>query len=81
MGFRNYPPRKVYSFPTRDDLERYQYVRKNRKSLAGELINAKIAGREYQIQAIRSVMEAIQKRKGLKPVNQSSLLSLMLSKQ
>ncbi len=37
----NYPPRKVYGFPTRDDLERYQYIRKSRKALAGEFINAK----------------------------------------
>ena len=31
----NYPPKKVHGFPTRDDLERYQYIRKARKSLAG----------------------------------------------
>jgi type I restriction enzyme R subunit len=31
--------------------------------LAGELINTKIAGRGYQISAIRAVMEAIEKRK------------------
>ncbi len=59
----NYPPKKVYGFPTRDDLERYQYIRKARKSLASELINTKIAGRDYQIGAIRAVMEAIEKRK------------------
>ncbi|MBN9483997.1 MAG: restriction endonuclease subunit R [Bacteroidetes bacterium 43-93] len=59
----NYPPRKVHGFPTRDDLERYEYIRKARKSLAGELINTKIAGREYQIASIRSVMEAVEKRK------------------
>lgn len=59
----NYPPKKVYGFPTRDDLERYAYIRKARKHLAGELINTKIAGRNYQIQSIRAVMEAIEKRK------------------
>jgi type I restriction enzyme, R subunit len=59
----NYPPKKVYGFPTRDDLERYAYIRKARKTLAGELINTRIAGRNYQIQAIRAVMEAIEKRK------------------
>lgn len=59
----NYPPKKVHGFPTRDDLERYQYIRKARKTLAGELINTKIAGRDYQIRAIRSVMEAVEKRK------------------
>jgi type I restriction enzyme R subunit len=57
------PPRKVYGFPTRDDLERYAYLRKNRRQLTGELINTKIAGREFQIQAIRSVLEAIEKKK------------------
>ncbi len=45
----NYPPKKVYGFPTREDLERYDYIRKARKNLAGELINSKIAGRDYQI--------------------------------
>lgn len=59
----NYPPKKVHGFPTRDDLERYQYIRKARKTLAGELINTKIAGRDYQIHSIRAVMEAIEKRK------------------
>lgn len=59
----NYPPRKVYGFPTLDDLERYSYIRKARKSLTGESINTKIAGREYQIAAIRAVLESIEKRK------------------
>jgi len=59
----NYPPKKVYGFPTRDDLERYAYIRKARKQLASELINTKIAGRNYQIASIRAVMEAVEKRK------------------
>ena len=59
----NYPPKKVYGFPTRDDLERYAYIRRARKVLAGELINTKIAGRNYQIGAIRAVMESVEKRK------------------
>jgi type I restriction enzyme R subunit len=59
----NYPPKKVYGFPTRNDLERYAYIRKARKQLAGELINTKIAGRNYQIASIRAVMEAVEKRK------------------
>jgi type I restriction enzyme R subunit len=59
----NYPPKKVIGFPTRDDLERYEYIRRNRKPLATELINTDIAGRDYQIHAIRSVMEAIEKKK------------------
>ncbi len=59
----NYPPKKVYGFPSRDDLERYTYIRQKRKSLSGEFINTKIAGRDYQIGAIRSVLEAVEKRK------------------
>ena len=59
----NYPPKKVYGFPTRDDLERYQYIRRSRKPLAGELINAQIAGRDFQLHAIRSIMEKIEQRK------------------
>ncbi|SFA58418.1 type I restriction enzyme, R subunit [Pedobacter suwonensis] len=59
----NYPPNRVYGFPTRDDLERYAYLRKHRKSLSQEFINTKIAGREYQIRAIRSVMESLEKKR------------------
>lgn len=62
-NLENYPPQRVYGFPTRDDLERFLYIRKSRKALAGELINTKIAGRDYQIRSIRAVMEAIEKRK------------------
>jgi type I restriction enzyme R subunit len=54
-------PIKVYGFPTRDDLERYSYIRKAKKALAGELINTKIAGRGYQIAAIRAVMESLER--------------------
>ncbi|WP_333597846.1 DEAD/DEAH box helicase family protein [Chryseobacterium flavum] len=59
----NYPPKRVYGFPTRDDLERYTYLRKHRKSLSQEFINTKIAGRDYQIRAIRSVMESLEKKR------------------
>ncbi len=59
----NYPPKKVHGFASRADLERYLYIRKARKSLSGDFINTKIAGRDYQIRAIRAVMEAIDKRK------------------
>lgn len=58
----NYPPRKVIGFPTRDDLERFLYIREHRKPLADELINTQIAGRDYQIRAIRAVMEGIEKK-------------------
>jgi len=58
----NYPPRKVVGYPTRDDLERFQYIRRNRKPLTQELINPDIAGRDYQIRAIRVVLEGIEKK-------------------
>ncbi len=59
----NYPPRKVVGFPTRDDLERFQYIRRARKPLTEELINTSIAGRDYQIRAIRAVLEGIEQKK------------------
>jgi len=59
----NFPPRKVVGFPTRDDLERFQYIRRNRKPLTQELINTSIAGRDYQIRAIRAVLEGIEQKK------------------
>ncbi|WP_271767956.1 type I restriction endonuclease subunit R [Aquimarina algiphila] len=59
----NYPPKKVIGFPSRDDLERYKFIRKRKKPLAAELINTDIAGRDYQIQAIRKVMESIEQKR------------------
>lgn len=59
----NYPPQKVVGFPTRDDLERFQYIRRNRKPLTQEFINTSIAGRDYQIRAIRAVLEGIERKK------------------
>ncbi|NUY03541.1 type I restriction endonuclease subunit R [Paraburkholderia youngii] len=59
----NYPPRRVVGFPTRDDLERFAYIRRNRKPLTQEFINTSIAGRDYQIRAIRAVLEGIEQKK------------------
>ncbi len=58
-----YPPRKVYGFPTKKDLERMLFLRKNEKPLSQELIEKEIAGRPYQIEAIRSVFENLEKGK------------------
>lgn len=58
-----YPPRKIYGFPTKKDLERMSFLRKNEKPLSQELINRDISGRPYQIEAIRSVFESIEKQK------------------
>lgn len=59
----NYPPRRIYGFPTRDDLERLRFLRKERTPLSVELINSDIAGRPYQIQAVRTVLEGIEANK------------------
>ena len=45
----NYPPRKIYGFPKREDLERFNYIRNHKRTLSKELIDTKISGREYQI--------------------------------
>ncbi len=57
------PPRKVYGFPTRKDLERLLFLRKNEKPISQELINRDISDRPYQIEAIRSVFESLDKGK------------------
>lgn len=59
----NAPPRKVIGYPTREDLERYQYIREAKKPLTSELINTKVAGRDYQIRAIRSVMDGLDQKR------------------
>jgi len=58
----NYPPRKIYTFPTREDLERLRHINRYKKPLSHEFINKDIAGRDYQMSAIRSVMESIEKK-------------------
>lgn len=58
-----YPPRKVYGFPTRDDLEKMNFLRNNSGTLSEELISKDIAGRPYQIQAIRSILESLDNKK------------------
>lgn len=62
-----YPPRKIYGFPSRSDLDRMQFLRDNSKVLSSELINPAIAGRPYQLQAIRAMLEnfELKRRKGL----------------
>jgi len=50
----------VHGFPSRSDLEWLQQRRDNRRPLSTELINTNIAGRDYQIAAIRSILEGIE---------------------
>lgn len=58
-----YPPRKVAGFYTRDDLERLVHQRKHGVALTSVQINADIAGRDYQNEAIRRVTEGISEAK------------------
>ncbi len=58
-----YPPVKVSGFPTRLDLEWMEQRRQTRKPLSVELINADVAGRDYQIAAIRSILEGIEAKR------------------
>ncbi len=57
------PPKKVVGFPFRSDLERLAYLRDHQKPLARELLNPDIAGRPYQMQAIREVTAAIERNR------------------
>ena len=54
-----YAPRKVAGFYTRDDLERLTHQRKYAQPLSQIVINADIAGRDYQNEAIRRVTEGV----------------------
>ena len=58
-----YPPRKVCGFPSRTDLERFQFLGSNNKPMSAELINTTISGRPYQIEAVRSVLESVENKK------------------
>ncbi len=59
----DYPPRETPAFPSPDDLEWLLQRRETRRPLGAELIDTKIAGRDYQIEAIRSVLEGVASRK------------------
>ena len=59
----NYPPRKIHAFPTREDLERLRHIQMYKKPLSHQFIDTNIAGRDYQIGAIRAVMEGIEKKR------------------
>ncbi len=59
---KRYPPRKVYGFFTRDDLERILFQNSERREPSMSLIDRNIVERPYQIEAIRRVCEAFEKR-------------------
>ena len=58
-----FPPRKILGYPSRSDLERMQFLRDNSKPLSSQLVDTRISGRPYQIEGIRAVLEAIEKRR------------------
>lgn len=58
-----YPPTKVFGFPTPLDLEWIAQKRETRGPLSVELIDTAIAGRDYQIAGIRTLLEAIEGRR------------------
>jgi len=57
-----YPPEGIAGFPTQDDLEWMHLRSKQRKPLSVELINREIAGRDYQIQGIRTILEQLERK-------------------
>lgn len=58
-----YAPRKISGFYTRNDLERLLHQRKYAQPLNRIMINADIAGRDYQNEAIRRVTEGVDESK------------------
>lgn len=57
----NYPPRTVYGYYTKDELQALVQRRIFKKPLATQKINEAITNRYYQIEAIRKVAEALEK--------------------
>ena len=58
-----YPPEKVHGFPTRDDLEWLEERRAARKPLSVEMIDTGIAGRDYQLAAVRTILEQLEEKR------------------
>ncbi len=54
-----YTPREVSGFYTKDELEYLIFQRTNRKDIRNFKVNTDIAGRAYQLEAIRRVAEAL----------------------
>ncbi|RQN06646.1 type I restriction endonuclease subunit R [Pantoea ananatis] len=54
-----YAPRKISGFYTRDDLERLRHQHQFAEAVGNVTINADIAGRDYQNEAIRRVTEGV----------------------
>lgn len=59
----SYPPRSVQGFLKPDELQRIIFRRSNRKALHLVHTNTDIAGRTYQLEAIRRITEEFQQHK------------------
>ena len=53
----NYPPREIQGFLKKDELQRLIWRRNNNKLLHLEMLDATIAGRSYQTEAIRRISD------------------------
>ena len=58
----NYPPRLVEGFLKKDELQRIIYRRSHRKPFEIVLPNQEIAGRSYQLEALKRVTETFNKK-------------------
>ncbi|NEE48633.1 DEAD/DEAH box helicase family protein, partial [Streptomyces sp. SID8455] len=59
-----YPPRQVQGFFTKDELHWHIRQRAGRLSLTSTPVNEKIAGRPYQLRAIKRVGETFERDRG-----------------
>ncbi|MBR0225016.1 MAG: DEAD/DEAH box helicase family protein [Thermoguttaceae bacterium] len=57
-----YPERRVATIYSRRDLEKLFNLRRERQSLAGSRVDEYIAGRHYQIAAVKAVCEDLEKK-------------------
>jgi type I restriction enzyme, R subunit len=55
----DYPPREIQGFHKKDELERLIFRRSNRKRLHLVTPSTEIAGRSYQVEAIRRITETL----------------------
>ena len=58
-----YPPREVAGFLTRDELELMIQRRRTRLPLSTVPVNSTIAGRHYQLRAVRTIDDALEARR------------------
>ena len=61
-----YPPREISGFLKKDELERIIFRRNNRKSLDIVMPNKDIAGRTYQIEALKRISETFERKNARK---------------